>query len=102
MELHLRLEDAEKLRLYAQSAVSKHHALEDGLSKANARAKHWERKAEEGTKRITGIEKERDEAKEEAQIARLATIAPGDTKVREEDDLARLTSLLLEIGAAKD
>ena len=39
-ELHLRLEDAKKLRLYAQFGASKHHALEDGLGKDKARSKH--------------------------------------------------------------
>ena len=121
------MEDAEKLRLYAQSAVSKHHALEDSLGKAKARAKHWERKAKEGTERITGVEKDMDEAKEEAHIAQLAAVATGDAKARVEDDLSRVqaaleiveearlkveaeaarleverTSLLLEIGAVKD
>ena len=65
-ELHLWLDDAEKLRRYAQCAASKHHALEDALDKAKGRSKHWERKAKEGIERITGAEKERDEAKEES------------------------------------
>ena len=44
-ELHIRLDDAEKLRLYAQSTVSKHQALDASLVKAKARSKHWEREA---------------------------------------------------------
>ena len=36
------------------------------------------------------MEKERDEAKEEAQISRLVAIAVGDTKAWAEDDLARV------------
>ena len=73
------------------------------------------------------MEKERDEAKEEAQVARLDATAAGDAKARAKGDLARVqdalavakeakrkaeaktthieveqTSLLLEIGAAKD
>ena len=66
-ELYLRLDDAEKLRRYAKSTASKHHALYDTLDKAKARSKHWEPKAKEGIERITGVEKERDEAKEESQ-----------------------------------
>ena len=119
------MEDAEKLRLYAQSAVSKHHALEDSLGKAKSRAKHWERKAKEGTERIMGAEKDMDESKEEAHIAQLAAVATGDAKAMVEDDLSRVqvaleiveearlkveaahleverTYLLLEIGAVKD
>ena len=75
--------------------------------------------------------KKRDEVKEEAQVSRLAAVAASDTKENEEGDLARIqdalaaveevrvvvearrkakatrlkverTSLLLEIGEAKD
>ena len=84
-------------------------------------------KAKEGTEIATGIEKERDEAKEEAQITRLATVATSDIRAWLEDDMARVrdalavvkeakrkaeaetaclvverTSLLLELGVAKD
>ena len=48
-ELYYRLDDAEKLRLYAQSATSKHRALEESLDKAKSRSKHLKRKAREGT-----------------------------------------------------
>ena len=36
------------------------------------------------------MEKERDEAKEEAQVALLTTIAAGKAKAKEEGDLARV------------
>ena len=126
-ELHLLLEDVEKLRRYAQSVVSKNHALDDALDKSKARSKHWERKAMARIKRMTSVEKERDEAKEEAQHAWLVVVAKGDAKARVEDNLARVqdalviaedarhkaeaevahlevewTSLMLEIGATKD
>ena len=65
-ELHLRLEDAKNLWLYAQFATSKYHALEDDLGKARARSKHWEQEAKAGAGKITSAENERDEAKEEA------------------------------------
>ena len=84
------MDDTEKLQHYAQSTASKHHVLEDNLGKAKARSKHWEWKAKEGIERITGAEKERDEAKVEAQIARLATVVEGDAKARVEDYLARV------------
>ena len=65
-ELHLRLEHAEKLWLYAQSAISKHYALDDALVKAKAKSKHWEWEAKVGAKKIVGVKKERNETKEEA------------------------------------
>ena len=55
---HLRLEDAEKLRLYAQSTVSKHHALDNSLVKTKARSKHWEREAKAGVGKCRCREKE--------------------------------------------
>ena len=106
-ELYLWLDDAEKL--------------------AKARSKHWEQKAKEGIERITCAEKERDEAKEKAQVAQLAAVMTSDMKVQAEDDLARVqdtlviaeeakgkaeakvasleferTSLMLEVGVTKD
>ena len=46
-----------KMRRYAQSAVSKHQALEDGLDKAKGKFKHWEQEAKESIERIAGAEK---------------------------------------------
>ena len=47
------------------------------------------------------MEKERDEAKEEAQVARLTTIAAGDAKAKEEGDLARVQDALMAGKEAK-
>ena len=62
-EFQSRLEDAERLRLYAQSAVSKHHALNAFLAKAESKLKHWKQEAKAGAEKIERVEKERDEAK---------------------------------------
>ena len=95
--------------------------------KAKARSKHWEQEAKVGVEKIVGAEKERDEAKEKVQLTRITAVTAGNTKARAEDDLAMVqdalevaeearhkaeakaahleverTSLLLEIGAAKD
>ena len=86
-EFHARLDDAEKLWLYAQLTVTKHQALDVSLAKAKSRFKHWELEAKAGVEKIVGEEKERDEAKEETQVARLATTVAGDTKARAENDL---------------
>ena len=61
-EFQSRLDDAEKLRLYAQLVVSKHQALDASLAKAKSKSKHWEREAKAGGERILRMEKERDEA----------------------------------------
>ena len=100
-EFHALLDDAEKLQLYAQSAVSKHQALDTSLAKAKSRSKHWEREAKASAKKIAGAKKERDKAKNEAQVASLATVATGDTKARAEDDLARVQEALAIIEKAR-
>ena len=100
-ELHHRQEDAEKLRLYAQSAAFMHKALEDGLVKARSKAKYWERKAKECIERATGAKNERDEAKEEAQVAHLAAVAVGDVKARVESDLAKVQESLVATEEAR-
>ena len=100
-ELQVRLEDTEKLRLYAGSATSKHRALEESLSKAKSWSRHWERKAKEGTEKIAGEEKERDEAKEEARVTRLVAVATGDAKAKAEGDLAKVQDALVVMEEAK-
>ena len=57
MEFQSRLDDVKKLRLYAQSTVSKHQALDAALAKAESKSKHWKQEAK------AGEEKERDKAK---------------------------------------
>ena len=84
------IDDAEKLRLYAQSAVFKHQALDASLAKAKSRSKHWEQEATASVEKTVGEEKVRDEAKNEVQVARLAAVAASDAKVRAEDDMARV------------
>ena len=71
------LDDAKKLRLYAQSAVFKH------LAKVESKLKHWKREAKAGAEKIEQVEKERDEA-----------------KARVEDDLTRARDALA--GAEED
>ena len=93
-ELYHRLKDAEKLRLYARSFASKHHALEDSLGKAKAKSKHWERKAKVVIERAIATEKERDEAKEEAQVAWLVAVATSDVKAQAKDEMARVQDTL--------
>ena len=60
------------------------------MAKAKSRSKHYEREAKAGVEKIAGVEKERDEAKEQAQVARLDAVIVGDSKARAEDGLARV------------
>ena len=47
------------------------------------------------------MEKERDEDKEEAQLAQLATVAVGDTKALVEEKLARAQDALKVVEEAR-
>ena len=89
-ELHHRVGDVEKLQLYAQSAISKHQALDDTMVNAKARSRHWEREVKVGAGKTARVERERDEAKGKAQLARLAAVTASDAKALAEDKLARV------------
>ena len=82
------------MQLYAQSAISKHQALNASLAKAKSKSKHWEKEAKVGVEKIERAEKERDEAKKEAKVAHLTTVAAGDAKARAKDDLTRAQDAL--------
>ena len=100
-ELHYRLDDVEKLRLYAQSTTSKPHALEESLDKAKSWSKNWEQKAKEGSEKMKSVEEERDRAKEKAQVTRLAVVAVGNAKAWAEEDRARVQGTLAASEEAK-
>ena len=69
-------------------------ALDASLAKAKSKLKHWEREAKASKENIERVEKERDEAKQEAKVDRLRAIAAGDAKARAEDDLTRALDAL--------
>ena len=64
------------------------------MTKAKSRSKHWEQEAKASLEKIERAEKERDEAKQEAKMARLAVTIAGDAKARVKDDLTRVPDAL--------
>ena len=64
------------------------------LAKAESKAKHWKQEAKVGAEKIEQVEKERDEARQEAKVARLAAIVAGEAKAMAEDDLVRMRDAL--------
>ena len=68
-EFQSRLDDVEKLQLYAQSAASHHQTLNASLAKAKSSEKHWESEVKDGMAHVIQAEKERDKAKQEARAA---------------------------------
>ena len=51
-EFQSQLRDAERLRLYAQSAVSDHKALSASLAEEESRSLCWEKEAKEGVEKV--------------------------------------------------
>ena len=88
-EFQSQLDDVEKLWLYAQSVVSKHHALDASLAKTKSKSKHWEREAKVNVENIERLEKERGEAKQEAKVAHVTAVTTGDAKARAKNDLTK-------------
>ena len=75
--------------------------MDASLAKVKSKSKHWEREAKVGGERIAQMEKERNEAKQEAKVARLAASTVGDTRARAEKDLARVQEVLAAIEGHK-
>ena len=69
-------------------------ALNSSLAKAESSSKHWEREAKDGAEIIMWVEKERDEAKQEARVAQLMATIARDAKARVEDDLTKAFNAL--------
>ena len=64
------------------------------MAKAKYKSKHWVREAKASAENIEQAEKEKDEAKKEAKVARLMAVAIGDARARAENDLTRVLNAL--------
>ena len=60
------------------------------MAKVKSRSKHWKLEAKVGRENISQLEKEKNEAKQEAKVASLAASAVGDARARAKEDLARV------------
>ena len=74
--------------------MSNHLALDASLAKAESKLKRLKQEAKDGAKKIEWAEKEMDEAKKEAKVARLATVAMSEAKEMAEDDLTKVRDSL--------
>ena len=88
------LDDAEKLRFYAQSAASLYQTLTVSLAKVEASSERWEKEARDGVTNVIRVEKERDEAKQEARAVQMVATAVGEAKVGVEVDLTKALNSL--------
>ena len=64
------------------------------MAKVDSKTKHWKQEAKVGAEKLERVEKERDEAKQEA--CPVAIVA-SEAKVRAEDDLARMRDALAAV-----
>ena len=126
-EFQSQLRDAERLRLFAQPAVSDHRALSASLAEAESRSWRWEMEAKVGVENKARAEAERDITRHEASMACMDADATGSAREKVESELARVqnalevseearrkaeeeashmaverVSLLLELGTSKD
>ena len=74
-EFQSRLDDVERLWLDAQSSISKHQALDASLAKVESKMKWWKQEAKADEKKIELAEKEMDNPKQVARMARLTAVA---------------------------
>ena len=71
------------------------------MVKAQVRSKHWEQKAKASVGKTASMDRERDEAKEEAQLAWLVALVAGDVKALVEEKLARVQDALAIMEKAR-
>ena len=88
------LRDAERLWLYAQSAISDHMALNASFNETESRSRCWEKEAKEGIKKVAQAEAERDAARHKASMARMDANAARSTKTQVESELVRVQNAL--------
>ena len=101
LEFQSRLRDAERPRLFAQSAVSDHSALSASLVEAELRSQRWEKEAKESVEKVARAEVERDAAHHEASMARIDANAAGSAKAKVEFELARVQNAMAVIEEAR-
>ena len=68
--------------------------MKASLAKAESSTKHWEREIEDSATCVIQVDKERDEAKQEAKEAQLVATSTGDAKARAEVDLTKALNSL--------
>ena len=93
-EFQTQLRDAERLRLYAQSALSDKKALSTSLMEAESNSRRLESEAREVVERAVHAEAERDAAHHDVAMARLEIDAIGSARAEMEYDLAQVQHAL--------
>ena len=87
-EFQTLLRDAERLRLYAQSAFSDQKAMSASLMEVESKSRGLEYEAREAVERVVRAEAERHTARHEVAMARLETKMAGNAPTQVESELA--------------
>ena len=87
-EFELRLRDAERLRLFVQEGMAEREMYSALLKKAELACHRLALEAIESAERASRAEAERDMARHEAAIAKLATEGAVNTRAQIESELA--------------
>ena len=98
-EFRTQLRDAERLRLFAQSAFSDKKALSASLMETESKSRRLELEAREAVEKATHVEEERDVAHHEVTMARLEINEAGSARAKMESELGRVQRAL---AASKD
>ena len=85
---------AERLRFYAQLAVSDHKALSASLAEAEPSSQRGEKEVKEDVEKVARVEVERDAACQEALMACMDAAAMGNSRTQVESKLARVQNAL--------
>ena len=93
-EFELRLRDAERLRLYVQSGMAERETQSASLKEVESTCRRLELEAKESFERAARAEAERDVARHEAMMAKLATEGAVNTRAQIESELARVQRAL--------
>ena len=94
-EFELRLMDAEWLRLFVQAGMAEREMHSASLKKSELACHRLELEARKYAKRAARAEAERDSARHEAAMAKLATEGAVNTWAQMESELARFQSALV-------
>ena len=91
----LQLRDAEPLRLFVQVGMAEREMQSASLKKSELACRRLELEAKESAKRAARAEAERDTARHEATMAKLATEGAVNTRAQMKSELARVQSALV-------
>ena len=88
------MREAERLRLYAQSALSDKKVLSPALVEVKSKSRRLESEVREAAERVTRAEAERDATRYELAMAQLEIDVAGSAPIQMESELARVQRAL--------